>query len=113
LPWKKQNLWKKELNLTLQAIRTLNFGAQNDCYHFHPALELSGAGVAAPATGASESAAAAGWTGNGSSFIAQPVRTNRLAIERQAAIANRFIMEYESVPVRTAMPNQSTHFKTR
>ena len=46
-------------------------GAGN--YHFHPALELSLAGLAAPATGTSESVVvAAGWTGNGSSSVAQP-----------------------------------------
>ena len=95
---------EERIEFALQAIRTLNFGAQNNCYHFHPALELSGTGVAAPATGAAESVVAAGWTGNGSSFVAQPVSINRLAIESEAALTNRFIMEYESAPVRTAMP---------
>ena len=58
-------------------------------YHFHPALELSGDGVAAPATGASESAFTAGCVGKGSSSVAQLERRSR--IPRQAAQINRFI----------------------
>jgi hypothetical protein len=65
-------------------------GAGN--YHFHPAFELSRAGVAAPATGTSESVAvAAGWTENGSSSVAQPVITKRLAIASEVALTKQFI----------------------
>ena len=53
-------------------------------YHFEPAPELSGGGVAAPATGASELVPAAGWAGNRSSSDAQLVRNMRPAMERQA-----------------------------
>ena len=84
---KNRTLWKKRIEVALEAkMRTLKLRAPAPATHFHPALELfPGAGVAAPATGTAESAAVAEWKGNGSSFVAQPVRTNRLAIERQAA----------------------------
>jgi hypothetical protein len=73
-------------------------------YHFHPALELSPAGLAAPATGISESVVvAAGWTGNGSSSVAQPISTKRVAIARQVTVPNRFMEKYESAPARRAM----------
>jgi len=78
-------------------------GAGN--YHFHPALELSLGGLAAPATGTSESVVvAAGWTGNGSSSVAQPVSNKRLAIAREVALTKRFMEKYESAPARFAMP---------
>lgn len=75
-------------------------------YHFHPALELSLAGLAAPATGISESVVvAAGWTGNGSSSVAQPVSTKRVAIASEVALTKRFMKKYESAPARFAMLN--------
>ena len=77
-------------------------GAGN--YHFHPAFELSRAGLAAPATGTSESVVVpAGWTGNGSSSVAQPVSTKRLAIASEVALAKQFMKKHESVPARFAI----------
>ena len=83
-------------------MRALNSRVQ--AYHFHPALELSLGGLAAPATGTSESVVvAAGWTGNGSSSVAQPVGTKRVAIAREVALTKRFMEKYESVMTRFAM----------
>ena len=62
------------------------------------------AGLAAPATGISESVVvAAGWTGNGSSSVAQPVSTKRVAIASEVALTKRFMKKYESVPAQFAM----------
>jgi hypothetical protein len=84
-----------------------NEGAQfpgADNYHFHPAFELSGAGLAAPATGISESVVVAvGWTGNGSSSAAQPVSTKRQAIASELTPTKRFMKKYDSVPTQFAM----------
>lgn len=61
-------------------------------YHFHPALELSGGGVAAPATGASEFPAPAGRTVNGSSVV-QLVSKKTPMRKRAAPGINRFMRE--------------------
>lgn len=64
-------------------------------YHFHPALELSGGGVAAPATGASELSVPAGWTENGSSVV-QPVSKRTLTRKTKTPRTNRLMWKMTS-----------------